>query len=63
MVKLRIEIGYLEGVEDPEASTLFHNLGILGYDSVEGLKIYKIYQIDVAGDNEHGLEVATQRAN
>ena len=63
MVKLRIEIGYLEGGEDPEASTLFHNLGILGYDSVEGLKIYKIYQIDVAGDNEHGLEVARDIAS
>ena len=30
MVKIRLEISYLPGVEDPEATTLHHNLGILG---------------------------------
>ena len=63
MVKIRIEIGYLEGVEDPEASTLFHNLGILGYDSVENMKIYKIYQLDISSDNEHALEIARDVAS
>ncbi|MHB8360802.1 MAG: phosphoribosylformylglycinamidine synthase subunit PurS [Thermoplasmataceae archaeon] len=63
MVKLRIEVGYLEGVENPEASTLFHNLGILGYENVEGLRIYKVYEIEIASDNENAISIARDVAS
>ncbi|MGP6207144.1 phosphoribosylformylglycinamidine synthase subunit PurS [Cuniculiplasma sp. SKW3] len=58
MVKIRIEVGYLDGVEDPESSTLFHNLGILGYDDVENVKILKTYELQFDGDEESAKAMA-----
>ncbi len=58
MVKIRIEVGYLESVEDPESSTLFHNLGILGYNDVENVRILKTYEIDFSCDENSAKEMA-----
>ncbi|MCL4350867.1 MAG: phosphoribosylformylglycinamidine synthase subunit PurS [Candidatus Thermoplasmatota archaeon] len=58
MVKIRIEVSYLEGVEDPEASTLQHNLGVLGYDSIDKTRILKIYELSFAEDEHTALGMA-----
>ncbi len=58
MVRIRIEISYLEGVEDPEASTLHHNLGVLGYDTIEGTRIMKIYEFMFSEDAHTAMGMA-----
>ncbi len=56
MVKVRIEVSYLDGVEDPEALTIFKNLSSLGYDSVKSLRIIRSYELDI--DSPHYESVA-----
>ncbi len=58
MVRIRIEISYLDGVEDPEASTLHHNLGVLGYDTVEDTRIMKIYELSFSEDTHTAMGMA-----
>lgn len=48
MPKVRIEVSYLEGVEDPEALTIFKNLKNLGYNSVNSLRIMRVYEMDIS---------------
>ncbi len=48
MPKVRIEVSYLEGVEDPEALTIFKNLKNLGYNSVDSLKVIRVYELDIS---------------
>ncbi|MCL5802210.1 MAG: phosphoribosylformylglycinamidine synthase subunit PurS [Thermoplasmataceae archaeon] len=45
MVTFRVEVRYLPGVEDPEALTVKRNLKILGYDSVSGVSMARIYEL------------------
>ena len=58
MVRIRIEISYLEGVEDPEALTLQHNLGVLGYDSIDRTRIMKIYELSFSEDEHTAMGMA-----
>lgn len=51
MPKVRIEVSYLEGVEDPEALTIFRNLKNLGYSKVESMKIIRVYELDIPGSD------------
>lgn len=48
MSKVRIEVSYLDGVEDPEALTIFKNLRNLGYNSVDSLKVIRVYELDIS---------------
>ncbi len=50
MVRIRIEIRYLKGVEDPEALTIKKNLNILGFSSVEDISTVRTYEIDFSKD-------------
>lgn len=56
MPKVRIEVSYLEGVEDPEALTIFKNLRNLGYNSVKSIRVNRVYELEIEG-NEY-LDVA-----
>ncbi|MHB1439120.1 MAG: phosphoribosylformylglycinamidine synthase subunit PurS [Cuniculiplasma sp.] len=58
MVKIRLEISYLPGVEDPEATTLHHNLGILGYYSIESVSMLKVYEMEFSEDEETAKSMA-----
>ncbi len=58
MVKIRLEIRYLPGVEDPEATTLHHNLGILGYYSIDDVSMLKVYEMEFSED----IDTATNMA-
>lgn len=49
MGKIKVEVSYLPGVEDPEAITLTKNLRVLGYKTVKSVKISKVYEFDLAG--------------
>lgn len=51
MPKVRVEVSYLEGVEDPEALTILKNLKNLGYDSVDSLRIIRVYEMEISGKN------------
>jgi phosphoribosylformylglycinamidine synthase len=58
MVKIRLEISYLSGVEDPEATTLHHNLGILGYYGIDEVKILRVYELEFSEDIETAQSMA-----
>ncbi len=62
MVKIRLEISYLPGVEDPEATTLHHNLGILGYYSVDSVSMIKVYEMEFAEEEEKAKAMASNIA-
>lgn len=51
MPKVRIEVSYLEGVEDPEALTIFKNLKNLGYSTVQSMRIIRVYELDISGSD------------
>ncbi|MHB8396455.1 MAG: phosphoribosylformylglycinamidine synthase subunit PurS [Thermoplasmataceae archaeon] len=57
MGKVRVEVSYLPGVEDPEAITITKNLHILGFDGIKSVKISKVYEFDVP-DRKRSGEVA-----
>jgi phosphoribosylformylglycinamidine synthase len=59
MVTFRVEVRYLPGVEDPEALTVRRNLRILGYDSVSGVKMARIY--DLTFDNEKDADQQVEK--
>ncbi len=62
MVKIRLEISYLPGVEDPEATTLHHNLGILGYYNIDFVSMIKVYEMEFAEDEETAKAMANNIA-
>lgn len=62
MTKVRIEIRYLKGVEDPEALTIKKNLNILGFTSVESLDTVRSYEVEISSDVEDPLEEARKMA-
>lgn len=62
MVKIRIEISYLPGVEDPEATTLHHNLGILGYYQVDSVSMIKVYEMEFSEEEETAKTMASNIA-
>jgi phosphoribosylformylglycinamidine synthase len=57
MVTFRVEVRYLPGVEDPEALTVKRNLRILGYDSVSGVKMARIYDLTFEDGNDADKQV------
>ncbi len=52
MVRIRIEISYLKGVEDPEALTIRKNLNILGFKSVKNVSTVRSYEIEFSDETE-----------
>jgi phosphoribosylformylglycinamidine synthase len=61
MGKIRVEVRYLPGVEDPEAITISRNLQILGYDSVGSVSVSKVYQFEI-GNRENGMKQVNEVA-
>ncbi|MEL9998462.1 MAG: phosphoribosylformylglycinamidine synthase subunit PurS [Thermoplasmata archaeon] len=45
MIKIRITIGYKEGVEDPEGLAVRNSLRLLNFKNVIDVNISKIYEI------------------
>ncbi len=45
MIKLKITVGYKEGVEDPEGLAVKNSLRLLDFKNVEEVKISKVYEI------------------
>jgi phosphoribosylformylglycinamidine synthase len=45
MIKLKITIGYKEGVEDPEGLAVKNSLKLLNFGNVNSVKVLKIYEI------------------
>lgn len=52
MVRIRIEIRYLKGVEDPEALTIKKNLNILGFSSVKTVNTVRSYEIEFSDNTK-----------
>lgn len=62
MSRVRIEIRYLKGVEDPEALTIKKNLNILGFSSVKSINTIRSYEIDLADDVRDPISEARKMA-
>lgn len=62
MARVRIEIRYLKGVEDPEALTIRKNLNILGFQSVKSISTVRSYEIEMAPDVKDPVEQARKMA-
>ncbi|MFP3254839.1 MAG: phosphoribosylformylglycinamidine synthase subunit PurS [Thermoplasmata archaeon] len=45
MIKLKITIGYKEGVEDPEGLAVKNSLKLLNFGNVNSVKVLKVYEI------------------
>ena len=62
MSRVRIEIRYLQGVEDPEALTIRKNLSTLGYRSVSSVSSVKIYELEISDDVDDPVSVGKELA-
>lgn len=51
MPRVRIEVSYLPGVEDPEAVTILKNLRDLGYEQVNDVSVTKSYELSIGSRN------------
>lgn len=47
MARIRVEIKFLPGVEDPEALTIERNLKLLGYGEISRVRTSKTYEFDI----------------
>lgn len=52
MARIRVEIEFLPGVEDPEALTIHKNLRLLGYDSIKSVRTSKTYEFEIDDTTE-----------
>lgn len=50
MVKVRITVGYKEGVEDPEGLAVKKSLNLLNFKNVKEVSVSKLYEITLDGD-------------
>lgn len=62
MVLVRVEIKYLNGVEDPEAVTIQKNLRILGYDAIKSVKSVKVYDLEISDQEKDPVSTARELA-
>lgn len=62
MARVRIEIRYLKGVEDPEALTIKKNLKILGFSSVDSINTVRSYEIEFSPDTKDPVGEARKMA-
>ncbi|HEU12517.1 MAG: phosphoribosylformylglycinamidine synthase subunit PurS [Thermoplasmata archaeon] len=59
MIKLRITIGYKEGVEDPEGLAVKNSLRLLDFKNVGSVKVSKVYEIYIE-DTEDPMREAEE---
>lgn len=52
MKKTRVFVRLKEGVLDPQGKTVEHALHALGFNQVTGVRIGKVIEMEVEGDNE-----------
>lgn len=62
MARIRIEIRYLKGVEDPEALTIKKNLNILGFSSVDSINTVRSYEIEFSSGTPDPVSEARKMA-
>ncbi len=62
MARVRIEIRYLKGVEDPEALTIKKNLKILGFKSLESINTVRSYEVEFSEETDDPIEEARKMA-
>lgn len=62
MARVRIEIRYRKGVEDPEALTIKKNLKILGFNSVNSISTVRSYEVEFSGDEGDPVQEAHKMA-
>ena len=62
MPRVRIEIRYLPGVEDPEALTIRKNLSALGYEDIDSVSSVKVYELDISGSAKDPDAIAKELA-
>lgn len=48
MARIKVEISFLPGVEDPEALTIKKNLNLLGYTDIMSVRTSKTYEFEIA---------------
>ncbi len=59
-MRIRVEVKYLENVEDPEALSIQRNLSLLGYDGIKKVKTYKVYEFETSlGEHDSFEEINT----
>lgn len=55
MPRVRVEIEYLDGVEDPESETVLRNLRIIGFENVSDVKISKSFEFNLSGNRDEAI--------
>ncbi|MEM0156041.1 MAG: phosphoribosylformylglycinamidine synthase subunit PurS [Thermoplasmataceae archaeon] len=55
MPRVRVEIEYLEGVEDPESETILRNLKIIGFENLSSVRISKSFEFNINGNRDDAL--------
>lgn len=62
MARVRIEIRYRKGVEDPEALTIKKNLKILGFNSIDSINTVRSYEIEFSDEVDDPVQEARKMA-
>ncbi len=55
-MRIRVEVKYLENVEDPEALSIQRNLSLLGYGNINRVKTYRVYEFETSLDEHDSFE-------
>lgn len=63
MPVVRVDVEYLQGVEDPEALTILKNLNVLGYKNVKSVRTVKSYEFSMDGTETDSLRAADEIAS
>lgn len=48
-MKARVQVGFKDGVLDPQAAAIGRALATLGFDEVGGVRLSRVIEIDLAG--------------
>jgi phosphoribosylformylglycinamidine synthase len=63
MPKVRVEIEYLEGVEDPESETILRNLKLIGFGNLSSVRISKSFEFNIRGNRDDALHSVKEIAD
>jgi phosphoribosylformylglycinamidine synthase PurS subunit len=60
-LKARVQVTLKRGVLDPQGEAVRRALGTLGFDGVEGVRVGKVIELDLAGSDRAAAEAEVRK--
>ena len=60
-MKARVQVTLKRGVLDPQGEAVRHALGSLGFDGIEGVRVGKVIEIELAAPDRAAAEAEVKR--